>query len=129
MIGYKAFNKNLITRNNVKFSLGQIYHVEGPIKVGPIGGNGFHFCLNFEDTFRFVNREGLSLCRIIALGEISEEYEDKYYGYDKIFACSDMYIEKIYTREEIMEMAKQLTPPRLERFIQTYPMTLREALE
>lgn len=53
MKGYKAFNKDMLAMNNIKFEIGKQMHIDGPIKSGPIDGNGFHFCTNFEDTFRF----------------------------------------------------------------------------
>lgn len=49
--------------NNVKFDLNKHMHVDGDIKAGPTCGNGFHFCVNFEDTFRYVPFESdIILC-------------------------------------------------------------------
>lgn len=53
-------------------------HSNGEIKAGPIGGNGFHMCLNFEDTFRFI--ENPILCEVTGYGTISKEYIDDYNG-------------------------------------------------
>ena len=68
MKGYKAFNKDMSAMNNIKFEIGKQMHIDGPIKAGPIDGNGFHFCTNFEDTFRYVSFEILE--RIIPREEI-----------------------------------------------------------
>lgn len=63
MIGYKAFCKDMLAMNNVKFDLNKHMHVDGDIKAGPTCGNGFHFCVNFEDTFRYVPFESdIILC-------------------------------------------------------------------
>lgn len=124
--GYKAFNKNFETFNGMKFKEKDIKHTSGTIKAGPIDGNGFHICLNFEDTFRYVDTEEKILCEVIGYGNISKEYTDDYYGYYDIYACSDIYIKKIVSRQEIIEMAKQLPTNRLERLIKTYKMTDKE---
>ena len=103
MKGYKAFNKDMLAMNNIKFEIGKQMHIDGPIKAGPIDGNGFHFCINFEDTFRFVSFESnVLLCEIKAFGKISHEYCDEYNGYYGIYSCSDIILERIISREEII---------------------------
>ena len=55
MKGYKAFNKDMLAMNNIKFEIGKQMHIDGPIKAGPIDGNGFHFLLILKihlDMFR-----------------------------------------------------------------------------
>ena len=39
-------------------------------------GNGFHMCLNFEDTFRYI--ENPILCEVTGYGTISDEFSDEY---------------------------------------------------
>ncbi len=125
--GYKSFKQGLITNGDIKFEVGVPMHSNGEIKAGPIGGNGFHMCLNFEDTFRFI--ENPILCEVTGYGTISKEYIDDYNGYYGIYACSDMIVNRIIPREEIIEMAKSLYEERLIRFIMTYKMTEKEADE
>ena len=72
--GYKSFKQGLITNGDIKFEVGVPMHSNGEIKAGPIGGNGFHMCLNFEDTFRFI--ENPILCEVTGYGTISKEYID-----------------------------------------------------
>lgn len=128
MIGYKAFdNKKMISMNNIQFELNKLMHTDGIIKAGPIDGNGFHFCVNFEDTFRFVPfNTDVILCEIEAFCNISDEYCDEYNGYYGIYSSSDMKINRIISREEIIKMACLLPQYRLERFIQTYKLKIDE---
>ena len=125
--GYKSFYPGLITNNGIKFEVGVPLHINGEIKVGPINGNGFHLCLNFEDTFRYI--ENPILCEVLGYGIISEEYNDYYNDYHDIYACSDMIIKRIIERNEIIDMAKKLNDERLKRFIMTYKMTDNEIKE
>lgn len=130
MKGYKAFNKDMLAMNNIKFEIGKQMHIDGPIKAGPIDGNGFHFCTNFEDTFRFVSFESnVLLCEIKAFGKISHEYCDEYNGYYGIYSCSDIILERIIPRKEIITMASKLLEYRLKRFIQTYKLNKEELVE
>ncbi len=123
--GYKAFNSDFTTMGGIKFSVGMQRHVDGPIKAGPINGNGFHLCKHFEDTFRYIRNNPL-LCEVIGYGIISKEYIDEYNEYDGIYACSDLYVKRLIPREEIIEMAKELKGYKLERIIKTYTMTDEE---
>ena len=125
--GYKSFKQGLITNGDIKFEVGVPMHSNGEIQAGPKGGNGFHMCLNFEDTFRFI--ENPILCEVTGYGTISKEYIDDYNGYYGIYACSDMIVNRIISREEIIEMAKSLYEERLIRFIMTYKMTDEEVKE
>lgn len=125
--GYKSFYPGLITNNGVKFEIEVPLHVDGKIKSGPINGNGFHLCLNFEDTFRYI--ENPILCEVVGYGIISEEFQDYYNDYYDIYACSDMVIKRIIPRSEVIEMAKKLNDERLKRFIITYNMTDDEVKE
>ena len=126
--GYKVFNSDFTTMGGISFSVGMHRHVDGFIKAGPIDGNGFHLCKNFEDTFRFIRKNPI-LCEVIGYGIISQEYTDDYNEYDGIYACSDLYVKRVVSREEIVEMAKKLDGYRLERIIRTYDMTDEEIEE
>lgn len=123
--GYKVFDSNFKTFNGIPFEEGAYMHVDGDIKAGPCGGHGFHLCLNFEDTFRFMADNPI-LCEVIGFGKISKEYIDEYNGYFDIYACSDIYIKRIVPREEIIQMAINLPDDRLERLIITYKMSDEE---
>lgn len=124
--GYKAFSKGLINSYDVSFEVGKGYHVDGDIKFGTTG-NGFHFCKNMEDTLRYVNGidEEIEICEVVGSGTIVE-FEDDYYGYYDMYACSDLYIEKILTREEIMDMAHHMNEIGLHRLFMGYKLTKEE---
>lgn len=123
--GYKVFTSDFKAMGNIKFSVGMHKHIEGKIKAGPVDGNGFHLCINFEDTFRYADENPI-LCEVIGYGTISDEYVDNYNEYDGIYACSDLYVKRVVPREEIIEMAKTLPQYKLERLITTYNMTDEE---
>lgn len=115
------FDSEFKTFNGMPFKEGMKAHVDGEIKAGP-DGNGFHLCLNFEDTFRFGSDNPI-LCEVIGFGTISPEYMDGDNDYYDIYACSDIYIKRVISRAEIVEMASKLPYYRLERLIQTYTMS------
>lgn len=125
--GYKVFQNELINEHGIAFEVGECIHTNGMVQAGLVG-NGFHMCKNFEDTFRFTDfNETPILCEVIGFGTISSEYQDDYNGYYNIYACSDMYVKRIISREEIIEMAQALNnEDRLERFIKTYKLTEKE---
>ena len=51
--GYKAFYSDMRNHYGMKFKEGEIYNVSGNASFG-LKGNGFHFCKNIEDTFRYI---------------------------------------------------------------------------
>ncbi len=124
IIGYKLFNKDFTNRYGMKFEIGQKYIKEGNVRFG-VHGSGFHFCKNFEDTFRyFDSSEGFILAQVIGSGDIVE-YNDDYYEFYDMYASSELTIIKIISREEIMEMAKDICniEYKIRRFIQLFHMT------
>lgn len=125
IIGYKVFEKGLKNRYGKVFQVGQEYKVEGKSKFG-INGNGFHFCKNFEDCFRYFDTEKETiLCEVTATGEIST-YNDEYNGYYDMYCATNIRINRIIPRDEIIEMADNLYEERLIRFITTYKLTIDE---
>ena len=75
MIGYKAFNKDLICKG-FQYEIGKTYS----IKESPIPCNrGFHFCKSIAETYEFYPMsENTRICKIEALGEIQTDDEKKY---------------------------------------------------
>lgn len=134
--GYKAIDGDYCNRFGLKFEVGKVVHIDGPIISGHNRG-GIHICKKFEDTFRYVHTDReFYLCEVIGFGEIGDEYIDDsnmYDSYYDIYACSDVYVKRIISREEIFIMAKDLAknyPWRLENFIMTYePISIEEAME
>lgn len=126
--GYKIFigNKNCFVNNyNQMFEVGEIYEVRGQIKPK---GLGYHFALRLEDTLRYGNakEEDFVVCEVTALGNIVE-YEDEYYGYYDLYVTDKIRIDKILTRNEIIDYALKLPDYRLVRLIATMKLDDKEA--
>ena len=123
--GYKCFNKNLINRYGKKFEVGKIYYVDGIIKFGN-NGNGFHFCRNLEDTLRYFDvTNETEICQVRGFGKLVV-YNDEYNGYYDMYAAEKILVEKIMTREEIIDYALKLDNLRVVRFLMFYPLTREE---
>ncbi len=127
--GYKAFYKGMKNRYGTSFQEGKIYTADGPLKFGnpEEGGNGFHFCLRMEDTLRYVpaTEEEFGMAEVTSLGEVVEG-EDDYNGYYDMYAARSIRIDKILTREEIVELGLKLPDYRVVRFLQTMKLTPEE---
>ena len=121
--GYKCFNEGLVNRYGVSYQVGKIYNCEGNVKFG-INGNGFHMCLNLEDTLRFFDsfNEKISICEVIGFGE-QVLRNDEYNAYYDMYACSGIYIVKEMAREEIITYGLNLSEMRLIRFISSLKLT------
>ncbi len=130
VVGYKMFNGDFTNRYGMKYELGQTYYKEGNIRFG-LGGNGFHFCRNFEDTFKYYDTsEDFILAEVVGSGKLVE-YNDEYYEFFQMYASSELKIVRIIDRKEIMEMAKKISyiGYRFKRFIQLYYLTEEEEKE
>ena len=116
--GYKCFNKGLINRYGDKFEIGKLYHNENVIKFGN-DGNGFHVCKRLEDTLRYFDamNDEIDIAKVICHGTY-DDYEDDYYGY--------MLIEKVLTRDEIIDYGLNLYENRAKRFISLFRLTPEE---
>lgn len=92
MIGYKAFYKDLTCRG-FQYEIGKTYSMkDSPI----LCQNGFHFCENIADTYRYYPMvEGTRICKVEAIGEIATEDNIKY--------CTN----KIKILEEITDNCKR----------------------
>ena len=124
--GYKCFDKGLINRYGIKYEVGKLYHCDGQITFGN-NGNGFHVCKRLEDTLRYfdaMNKE-IDIAKVKCYGKY-EEYEDDYNGYYDMYAYEYMEIEKVLTREEIINYGLKLYEFRAKRFISLYKLTPEE---
>ena len=124
IIGYKSFNKDFETFNNIKMEPNKIYETDDNIKYHR---HGYHFAERLEDTLRYVNglEEEIIICRIKALGKI-DWYDDEYYGYYDLGCTNKILIDKLLKREEIIDYALKLYEYRLIRFIRGYKLTKEE---
>ena len=97
--GYKAFN-NMMDRYGNVYEIDKEYHVAGRIKWQE---NGFHFCNNLEDVFRYYDGfcENTTICLVEGFGTIVTYYDD-YAEYYDMYVSSDIKILKVLSREEII---------------------------
>ena len=126
IIGFKAFNKGLINKYSNKYELNRLYKMDGKIKYG-INGNGFHMCLNLEDTLRFFDtfNEEVDVCLVLGFGKY-DLYNDEYYGYYDMYSFQKIYIIKKLNREEIINYMKKQSIERIVRFVSLYKMSEEE---
>ena len=126
--GYKCFNKNLINRYGIPFEIGKIYSTNGEIKFGN-NGNGFHMCVNLEDTLRYFDgfHDEIDICEVIGFGQYIM-FEDYFYDYYDMYSFEKIQIIKKLSREEIIELMLNTHEYRVIRFIQGYKLTQNEIL-
>ena len=115
--GYKAFDKNMRNWCGFEFEEGKTYHINGPIIFGR-DGNGFHMSKRLEDTFRFVEKEGVIVARVTGFGEIVEGF-DNYNEYFDMYSTSDIRIDRILSRNEIITLMLEKNELQVCRFIST----------
>ena len=94
MLGYKAFDENLINRYGIEFELEKEYTIDGEIK---FGSNGFHFCTYLEDTLRYVDGTNAVIAIVESLGDL-QKYDDEYNGYYDMFVTNKIKIIKVLTK-------------------------------
>ena len=123
MRGYKAFTSRLQNSYGMPFQKGRIYMCEGVIRFG-IQGNGYHFCKNLEDTFRYFDgmHDKIEIALVEGFGEIVS-YEDDYYGYYDMYAASHLQIIEWLCRENVIDYGLGLNEIRAERFLKGYRLT------
>ena len=126
--GYKAFNNGLINRYGTKFELEKTYTTNGKISFGNTG-NGYHFCKNIEDTFRYfdVENDDIIVAEVTAFDDIVT-HNDEYNGFYDMYSARSIRIDRIIDREELIEMfLNEITSEiRVKRFIQLYKLTKEE---
>lgn len=125
--GYKAFAPDMTNRFGKKFPVGK-YHVDGDISFG-VHGNGIHFAKNIEDTIRYGKIDDgvgdVTIAEVIGSGIIVEG-EDSYGGFYDLYCASDLEILRYLTRVEIINIALNLSPHRMERFVSYFRLTPQE---
>ena len=124
--GYKIFNSNGENRYGKKMEKGKSYSVLGNITFGN-QGNGFHFCKNLSDVFRYydtVNGDFV-VAKVIGSGNIVT-YNDEYYGYYDMYACEKIHIVDFLERREIIEKMLKDNTFAIKKFIMTFKMTEEE---
>ena len=126
--GFKAFNANMTNRYGKLFEEGKSYSVVGDPSFG-LKGNGFHFCKNIEDTFRYFDPNDCTIAKVTGSGKIAEGFDNDNDYYD-MYACTDIYINHIMSRDEVIDTILNLKMERrVCRFIVTgYKLNKEEIL-
>lgn len=108
-----------------QFKVGESYSVDGEIKTG-LSGNGYHMCEKIEDTFRYYGamNPNIAVCEVIGSGKIAAAWDD-YYGY-ATFAVEKIEIVRELDRDEIIEMALNMSDTRVTRFVQVFRLNSDE---
>jgi hypothetical protein len=124
--GYKAFTYPMLTRYGQTLVVGEKYTSFGTIKYGN-DGNGYHFCINTEDTLRYVDGMNgkIDICEVIGSGE-TVKYEDDYYGYYDQYCSSELEILKRLNRNEILIKLEDMSVEQLIRFFMGFKLTQTE---
>lgn len=126
MIGYKAFSKGLKNRYGQQFEIGKEYMMDGSLSFGN-EGNGYHFCKHLSDVFRYFDSTAVEVAVISTTSDEVKEYNDEYEGYYDMYVCRSFKIEKVLTREEIMEIMLKEPEYNIEKFVKTFKLTDEEA--
>ena len=125
--GYKVFYKGLINRHGQTFEVGKSYAVQGNVVWGN-SGNGFHFCENLEDCFRYIDTFNfeIEVAEVIGFGEIIEVSDD-YYGYYDMHVSKGITITKVLSREEIIAIMLEKDADKKLRFLRDYRLIEEES--
>lgn len=130
IIAYKAFFKGLKNGiDNVDYQVGKTYMTKDHLQYMK---GGFHMCENPEDCFRFLrpSMTDVDLTLVRGFGHMYG-FDAGFRAYDDtigyIYICEKMEILKVFTREEIIDMALNFSSYRLETFLSLYPLTKEEA--
>lgn len=117
VLGFKAFNTNLINRYGEKMILHHIYSCNDPIIYGK---SGFHMCLNLEDTLKYFDKEkGIEIARVYGFGDYVV-HDDDYFGYYDSYAFENIILLDIMSREEIIKHILKRDELSQLRFIRDY---------
>lgn len=125
--GYKLFSEDLKGYNDFQFEIGKQYHISSI----QAKSSGFHFALRLEDTLRYQFKEQEPrICLVHGFGEIVS-FDDDYYGYDNLYASTDIEIIKEVSRKEIIAYYESIKDNPYytrehQRFCQLYPLTDEE---
>ena len=128
--GYKCFNHGLINRYGIEYELHKVYHANPPIRFGN-NGNGFHMCKRLEDTLKYFDakKTNVDLTEVTCFGaydEIPNTYENEYNDNYDMYAYEYMIINKILTRDEIIDYMFKTHEERIKKFLMYYKLTDEE---
>ena len=112
-----------------EYKIGEIYQTTDNLQYMK---RGFHMCEKPEDCFRFLRPlvTDVDLTLVRGFGKMYG-FDAGYRAYDDtigyIYITEKMEILKVFTRNEIIDMAVEMPPIRLDTFLYLYPLTIEEA--
>ena len=119
--GYKIFNSDFTNRFNKKFEVGRQYVVEDRHR-----DYLYHYCQYLEDIFVYYDSFGTIVCKVVGSG-ITYMHDIDYYGVYGVCASSELLIERIMSREEIISYFLNMTETmRIKNFIIRFKLTDEE---
>lgn len=124
ILGFKCFNQGLKNAFGEQLILDKKYVYDGPIK---FRYNGFHICVNLEDTLRYFDgfHNEVDICEAIGYPR-SVLFEDEYNGYYDMYACQGLILTKLLTRTDILNRADAMNENSFRRFAMGYRLTKEE---
>ncbi len=125
--GYKAFNSDMTNRYGLPFEVGSRYKVDGEVKFGN-DGNGFHMCKELCDVFRYFDKDNVVVAEVTGTGRITK-FDDDYNGYYDMYAVEEITIDRIMTREEIIEIMLCSHELANKKFLSTFVLTEEEKMQ
>lgn len=133
--GYKVFDSQIRNMYGMKFEVGKVYSTEGLLKFrddaslrNVTGCNGFHMCVNLEDTFRYVgDKEDYVIAEVTGYFNTKDDYicnNDSLYDIYDLYAVRSIKIDRILKREEIIEYGLKLELHRKRHFVNWLPFKM-----
>ena len=121
--GYKVFHGDMTNRYGLKFEEGQTYEVnlEENKKKG-IRGYGYYYCTRLEECIIFYLDEDKKVAKVTGFENFRGDEEN----YEGICVARKIRIDKIMSREEIMDYIIGLEESRVVLFITHYKLTREE---
>lgn len=117
--GYKAYNSDFSNNYDEKYEVGKSYHFPGDIKWKK---SGFHFCQNLEDVFRYYSAfDDIIICAVTGFGNVYSFFDD--YNEYEIMVSNNISIQRVLSRDEIIEYGKSLNGFRLLRYLTGIKLT------
>lgn len=114
MRGYKAMNYDYSSRFGDTYEIGKTYTKEGQIIYQK---NGFHFCVNPEDTLRYFNGfNDFRMALVNGEGDLYERIDEEYEFYG-CYVCRTLTFIREIPREELFNIIINSNEIRVKRFV------------
>lgn len=126
IVGYKGFTKDLKDKDGNDYRCYIPYRINGDIKFDK---NGYHIYSNIEDAYLFTDAKSIddtAICKVTGYGNIEEGYDRHHEIYGSMYVASDMIINGVLGREEIIEMILNSNELIVRKFISIVKLSKEE---